>query len=417
MFSQYKQCVKISITALLANKGRSFLTIFGIVIGVGAVIVIMSVGAGAQSLILNQVKTLGTDIIGVMPGKSEEKGPPASVMGIMITTLSYEDAMALRDKKNVPNIEEVAPSAMGIATASWKANNYDTNLRGTSVGYLIVEGGDVEKGRFFTQEEETNLAKVAILGSTVKKELFGDSEAISQRIKIKKHSFEVIGIMEKRGTIAFQNYDDQIILPIQTMQKLIAGVNHLGLIRAKVDNGANMEEAIVDVGSTLRARHNITDQSGASDDFTIRSANEAIEMITTITNALRYFLAAMAALSLIVGGIGVMNIMLISVTERTSEIGLRKAVGANTFNVMSQFLAEAITVTLVGGLIGIILGTIISYLISFGAHLLGYQWEFIVSFFSIILAVGVSMLIGLIFGLYPASKASKLDPIEALRYE
>ncbi len=417
MFDQYKQSIKISITALLANKGRSFLTIFGIVIGVGAVIVIMSVGAGAQSLILNQVKTLGTDIISVMPGKSEEKGLPASVMGIVITTLSYEDVMALRDKKNVPNIEEVAPSVMGIATVSWKANNYDTNLRGTSVGYLIVEGGEVEKGRFFTQEEETNLAKVAVLGSTVKQELFGDSEAIGQRIKIKKHSFEIIGIMEKRGTIAFQNYDDQIILPIQTMQKLIAGVNHLGLIRAKVDNEINMEEAIADTQTTLRARHNITDQSGSSDDFTIRSANEAIEMITTITNALRYFLAAMAALSLIVGGIGVMNIMLISVTERTSEIGLRKAVGANNFNVMSQFLAEAITVTLVGGLIGIISGAIISYLISFGAHLLGYQWEFIVSFFSIVLAVGVSTLIGLIFGLYPASKASKLDPIEALRYE
>lgn len=417
MLSQCRQCVETSIKALLANKGRSFLTMLGIIIGVGAVIVIMAVGAGAQSLILAQVKSLGTNLIGIMPGKSEENGPPTSVMGIVITTLTYDDAMALRDKKNVPNAVEAAAFTNGIGTAIWGANSYDTNLKGTTVGYLEVESGDLEAGRFFTAEEEKNLSKVAILGSTVKNELFGDSEAVGQRIKIKKQMFEVIGVMKERGTVAFQDYDDQILIPIATMQKLIAGVNYLGLIRIKIDSADNIDRAMNDIAATLRERHDIADKSGTSDDFTVRSAAEALDMITTITNALRFFLAAMAALSLLVGGIGIMNIMLVSVTERTREVGLRKAVGANNFNIMSQFLMEAVSITLLGGLIGIAGGIVVSYLIAVGAHLLGYSWDFIVSLFSILLGVGVSMAIGLLFGLYPARKASKLEPVEALRYE
>ena len=417
MFSQIKQCITTSITALLANKARSFLTMLGIIIGVGAVIVIMAVGAGAQSLILAQVETLGTNIIGVMPGKSEEAGLPASAMGIVITTLTYEDVMALQEKKNVPNAADVAGYVNGTGTASWGHNSYDTNLKGVTAGYIKVEGGELKKGRFFNSEEEINLSRVAVLGSTVKGELFGESEAIGQRIKIKKHSFEVIGVMAERGTVAFQDYDDQILIPIKTMQKLIAGVNHLGLIRIKIDSEENIDRAISDVEITLRERHDIADLSGDSDDFTVRSAAEALDMITVITDALRYFLAAMAALSLIVGGIGIMNIMLVSVTERTREIGLRKAVGANNLNIMSQFLIEAVVVTLLGGIIGMVGGVIFSYAISVIANLMGYDWAFIISPLSIILAITVSAAVGLVFGLYPARKASKLEPVEALRYE
>jgi len=417
MWQAIKQSVKTAIFALLANKVRSFLTMLGIIIGVGAVIIIMAVGAGAQSLILAQVKTLGTNLIGVMPGKAEEEGPPASAMGIIITTLTYDDLQALRDKKNAPNIVEAVGYTKGVGTASWGANTYDTNLSGCSVGYIEVEDGEVEQGRFFNKEEERNLARVAVLGSTVKDELFGESEAVGQKVKIKKHTFEVVGVMAERGTVAFQDYDDQIFLPIKTMQKLIAGVNHLGLIRAKIDYDENISRAMEDVAITLREQHDINDASGKSDDFTVRSAAEALDMITTITNALRYFLAAMAAMALIVGGIGIMNIMLVNVTERTREIGLRKAVGANNSNIMSQFLMEAVTVTLLGGLAGIVGGVMISFIISIGAKVLGYDWAFIVSFLSIILAVGVSMAVGLVFGLYPARKASKLEPVEALRYE
>ncbi len=247
--------------------------------------------------------------------------------------------------------------------------------------------------------------------------MFGESDAVGQRIKIKKRSFEVIGVMAERGKAAFQDYDDQIFLPLKTMQKLIAGVNYLGVIRAKVDKEENIQQAMRDVEITLRERHNITDPSGGSDDFTVRSAAEALNMITKITDALSYFLAAMAALSLLVGGIGIMNIMLVSVTERTREIGLRKAVGASKFSIMSQFLMEAVIVTLIGGIIGIIGGVIISYAIAAAINFLGYDWAFIISPISVILAVVVASAIGLVFGVYPANKASKLEPVEALRYE
>lgn len=417
MLNKLKQSLRTSITALLANKVRSFLTMLGIIIGVGAVIVIMAAGAGAQGLILNQVKSLGSNLIGILPGKAEEDGPPASVYGIVITTLTYEDALALRNGKNVPSVTALAAYVSGVGTASWGSAKYDTNLSGTTGSYVAVEGGELESGRFITEEEEANLSKVAVLGSAVKKELFGESEAVGQRIKIKKHSFEVIGVMEERGTVAFQDYDDQVFLPLKTAQKLILGIDYVSMIRAKVDSEENIEQAIRDMELTLRERHGIADPTGGSDDFTARSMAQALDMITAITDALRYFLAAMAALSLVVGGIGIMNIMLVSVTERTREIGLRKAIGANNFNIMSQFLIEAVIVTLIGGIIGIIGGSLASYLISVVINFLGYDWDFILSPFSIILAAVVASAVGLVFGIYPARKASRLEPVEALRYE
>jgi len=410
------QDIKNSITALLSNKGRSFLTMLGIIIGVASVIVIISVGAGAQSLILAQVKSLGANLIGVIPGHSEDDSPFSAMMGFSVTTLTYDDAMALRDKTNVPNIVDVVAYSKGTGAVVWGPNSYDTQLNGATAGYLLVEGGEVDKGRFFTSEEEKNLARVAILGITAKKELFGESEAVGQRIRTKNQSFEVIGVMKERGTVAMQDYDDQILFPIKTAQKMF-GVNHVGMIRAKIDHEDNTGRAMADVEDTLRERHNITDTSGKNDDFTVRSAAEALDMITSITDALRYFLAAMAALSLVVGGIGIMNIMLISVTERTREIGLRKAVGANNSNISGQFLMEAVIITLSGGLAGIIIGVVLSFLIATGAQFLGYDWSFIVSLYSILLAIAVSVSIGLVFGLYPARKAGKLNPVEALRYE
>ncbi|MFA6306838.1 MAG: ABC transporter permease [Patescibacteria group bacterium] len=417
MLEFYKQSIKTSTRALLANKGRSFLTMLGIIIGVSAVIIIMAVGAGAQSLIINQVKTLGTDIIGILPGASEEDGPPATVMGIVITTLTYEDGLALNDKKNVPNIVDLVAYYKSVGNVSWGANSYDTNLSGATVGYMNVEGGEIDQGRFFTKEEETNLAKVAVLGSAVKKELFGESDPIGQRVKIKKHTFEVIGVMKEKGTVAFQNNDDQVFLPLKTMQKLIAGVNHVSMMRLKIDSEEDTDRAMHDVKATLRERHDISDQSGASDDFTVRSSAQAMEMITTITDALKFFLVAIAAMSLLVGGIGIMNIMLVSVTERTREIGLRKAVGANNKSIMIQFLMEAATITLSGGTIGVIIGSLIAILISVIANFLGYSWDLSISLLSITLALAVSASVGLIFGLYPALRASKLQPVEALRHE
>jgi putative ABC transport system permease protein len=396
------------------NKGGSFLTMLGIIIGVASVIIIISIGAGAQSLIMSEIETLGTDKIGVMPGKAEEGEPPASIMGVTITSLTYEDALAIKDK--IPNVANVVAYNNETGSVSWRSNSYLTNIKGCNSSYPEVENGEVAEGRFFTSQEEKDLSRVAVLGSDVKKEVFGASRAVGQNIRIQGKMFQVVGVMEEVGTVAFQNYDDQILIPIKTMQKLITGVEHVNLIRVSVKNKEDLDFTKANIESLLRQRHDIKDPE--NDDFTVRTSAQAMDMVRTVTDSLKYFLAAMAALSLLVGGIGIMNIMLVNINERTREIGLRKAVGANNTHIIWQFLTETIILTLVGGILGILTGI----LLSFGVYLvmsrgLGYHWNFIITFPSILLGIGISALIGIIFGTYPARKASKLSPVEALRYE
>jgi putative ABC transport system permease protein len=411
------EIAKHALISLVENKRRTLLTTLGIIIGVSSVIVIMAIGLSAQNLILGQVSKLGTNLVGIMPGKSEDKGPPATVYGIVITTLTNDDALAIAQPGNVPYVQAVAPMSRGSAVASWRANQINANLIGTTIDYLEVEGGQVAKGRFFTADEDISVARVAVLGSAVKEELFDGSDPIGQRLRLGNQTFEVIGEMAERGKVAFQDYDNNILIPLNSMQKLVAGVRHLGLIRLKIDKQEHVPEAMKSIEATLRERHGIKDTTGASDDFTVRAAADALEALTTVTNGLRFFLAAMAALSLLVGGIGIMNIMLIRVAQRTREIGLRKAVGATNNDILIQFLVESVFITLVGGLIGIAFGELLAWLIAVIAQGLGYDWLYLTSFWSVILAVVVSMLIGLVFGLYPARKASHLNPIEALRYE
>jgi putative ABC transport system permease protein len=417
--------IKLVLRTLLARKGRSFLTILGIVIGVAGVIIIIALGAGAQSLVLGQITKLGTNLLSVQPGKSNEKGPPAQIFGIVVTTLSSADADALRDTDRVPHAEAVNAVVRGSATVVWGEKSIDTILVGTDYNYPKVVSFTMKQGGFFDQKQDQGEANVAVLGATVADELFGSSgvDPIGQIVKVKSTTedkaggvpLRVIGVVSPRGTSFFQDQDDQIFMPLAIGQSQVLGIHYLQAVNLKVDKAENVDQTVKDVTAVMNQQHRIKRDVDA--DFTVRNIATAISILTTITDALSLFLTAMAAIALVVGGIGILNIMMVTVAERTREIGLRKAVGASNINILSQFLLEAGTLTLIGGLFGIVFGVAVSYLISLLMKYLGYDWAFVISLISVVLAVCVSILTGVIFGLYPAFKAAKLDPIEALRYE
>lgn len=406
---------KLAISSLLANKFRSFLTMLGIVIGVSSIIVIISVGAGAQSLIINQIKSVGSNLIAIIPGGSDEEGPPAAAMGIVITTLKYEDAVAIRKERNVPYVSYAAAYVQGVGTISSADRNTDSTFLGTTADYVDVEDVEIAQGRFISSQEEKEIARVVVLGHGIKEELFGSENPLNKKIKIKRETFRVVGVLEERGAAGFINQDDYVFVPLSAAQKLLIGINHVSFIRAKVDDPSKISRTMEDIKYLLRERHDIKDGDPA--DFTVQSQAQALEALTTITDVLKFFMAAIAALSLIVGGIGIMNIMLISVSERTREIGLRKAIGAKYKHIMNQFLVETVIISLISGIVGIIIGSFISIVIALVAKYLEYDWDLVISLFSIVISVGISGAVGLIFGIYPARKAAKLDPIEALRYE
>ncbi|MGW8185103.1 MAG: ABC transporter permease [Candidatus Moraniibacteriota bacterium] len=409
--------IKISFKNLMAAKFRSFLTILGIIIGVASVIIIFAVGQSAQELILDQIRGVGSNLIGVLPGASDEKGPPASAMGIVITTLKYDDFLELKKPKNVTGVVAGAAYVMGTATVENDGTELGMSFTGITSEYPEVESTGMSKGRFFIEEEETNLSRVAVLGVTAAKDIFGDIDPIGRKIKINDYKFTVVGVLKERSSSAFGigSQDEAVFVPILTAQKLLLGINHLAYVRLKIDTIENIPIAEEDAAVVLRNEHDIDDPD--DDDFSIRDQASAVEIVGTVTNAMRYFLLAVGTISLVVGGVGVMNVMLIAVSQRIKEVGLRKAVGAKNIDVMTQFLVESATISFMGGLVGIIFGVAVSFGASLIINAMGYNWKFIIAPSSIVIAVSVSILIGIIFGIYPARKASKISPMEALRYE
>ncbi len=410
-----KECLVNSGQLFWRNKIRSFLTVLGIIIGIAGVIVIVSLGNGAQELIVNQIQSIGSNLIAVFPGNSDDGGPPASVLGIVVKTLKYNDILSLKNNPQARYVEEVSAYVRGNETVYWQGKKVEAVLLGSSYTVLKVEDTDLQAGSFFTKAHEQSLAKVVVLGADIAHDLFGKQNPIGQMIKLGKHYFRVIGVMRPRGSVAFSNQDQQVYIPITTAQKLILGIDYINFARIKVKDETKIEQTKNDVNNIIRQRHKI--KSSELSDFSIKTQEEATKTMLNITQAIKFFLVIISGLSLIVGGIGIMNVMLASVQERIREIGLRKAVGAKNSHILLQFLIETIFLTFISGVMGIIIGISLSYLINLIINRLGFEWNFSISWLAIVISTFVSVLIGLVFGLIPAKKASKLDPIEALQYE
>ena len=407
--------LKTAVKGLKTNKSRSGLTILGIVIGITAIMMVMSLGEGAQNLILSQIQgQVGSKVIEIAPGR-QPKGP-TDFLSMFADSLKQKDVEALEKKSNVSHLAKIMPLVFGSESVLYGNETYQATFYGMNEFAVTMYNVSPAEGRFLSEEEVKSYAGVAVIGSRVKEELFSGDEALGQKIRIKGKNFKVIGILPKKGQGMLIGFDEVVIVPYTTAQRYILGIKHFQHIIVEADSEANIAQTVEDIKITLRNSHNITDPE--KDDFNVNSQADAMAMVSTVTNILTLFLAAMAAISLIVGGVGIMNIMLVSVTERTREIGLRKALGATEKNILFQFLLEAVALTATGGIIGIILGTSFSFLTSLMlSKFWNLNWAFTFPFQAAILGIGVSAFVGLVFGLYPARQASRKSPIEALRYE
>lgn len=405
----FSEQVLESLYTLTVNKMRTGLAILGIVIGIGSVIALLSLGQGTKQSIQSQIQDLGANLLTVIPG-SQRSGAVRGASGGS-TSLTNEDSAAIKNSSQITTIKNVSPEFSRRIQVTTGGNNTNTQVIGAIPVYAEVHKITISSGNFISQNDIDNLSKVTVLGPQVVSDLFGDGTSpIGQSIKANGQTLTVIGVTESKGGSGFQNQDDVIFAPLTTVQKQLFGTNYLTAISLEAKSPEVMTDAQNEVGYLLLARHKLNDPALA--DFSILSQQDILDTASTITGTFTSLLSGIAAISLLVGGIGIMNIMLVTVTERTREIGLRKALGAKKKTIITQFLLEAVTVTFVGGILGIILGTIISFIISSLIKL-----PFAIAPSSIVLSIGVSGAIGIIFGWYPAQRAANLQPIEALRYE
>ena len=402
------ESILIALDGLKANKLRSILTMLGIIIGVGAVIAMVAIGIGVQQKVANSIAGLGSNLLIIMPGANSPSGGVRLAAGSNIT-LTNQDAQAIT--REIANVNAVAPAVSRQLQLVFGNQNWVTSVQGTTPEFLDVRNWNVATGAIFSSRDLDARARVAVIGQTVATNLFGDINPVGQTIRINKAPFRVIGVFEAKGQSATgQDQDDLVVVPLTTAQDRLLGITYVNTINVQAADSDAIDQVQTDITTLLRARHRLP--PNLPDDFSVRNLTAIMATAAETTSTITLLLGNIAAISLLVGGIGIMNIMLVSVTERTREIGIRKALGATYNNILLQFLIEAIVIGVTGGLIGICLGVSGAHIISAVAG-----WNTVISPASILLAFGVSVAIGLFFGLYPARKAALLDPIDALRYE
>lgn len=397
--------VRIAMRAMAANPLRSLLTTLGVIIGVGAVIAMVAIGQGARRAVTDQVQSLGSNLLTVFAGQAQ-MGRIARADSVQ--TLTLEDAEAIRAQ--VPGVVGVSAEYSRAAQVVFRNENVITQISGVTPEFQTVRNFRPAQGEFITADDMRTRAKVAVLGKTVAGRLFPDSDPIGQRVKIRGITFTVIGLMEEKGATGFSDRDDVVFVPLTTAQRRLFGVTHVRTIHVQTASEEEMAAAQEVLTELLRTRHRLSPTQ--DDDFTIRSQADILQALTGVSRTMTMLLGGIAAVSLVVGGIGIMNIMLVSVTERTREIGIRKAVGARRRDILLQFLVESVVLSVTGGVIGIGVGILGSRMISRFAG-----WATLLSAEAVLLAFGFAVAVGVFFGLYPAQRAARLDPIEALRHE
>ena len=415
LYSKIINPFRLAVASLKRNGVRTVLTILGIVIGISAVITVMSAGNGLREFMVGMIEMFGNDTIQTeikVPSTSHVSTENAAgiAMGIQVTTLTLEDAQAV---KELPNVRDNYSMLMGQEIISYAGESRQVLIWGADASFSNVDKTEVVEGRFFTEEEDKSHTQVIVIGQTIKEKIFNNQDPLGKLVKVGKLKFKVIGVMEKRGSMAFFDMDNFIYMPIRTLQKKVMGVDYIQGFLSVVYDVDVVKQTAEEIEIIMRNEHGITDP--IKDDFAVMSMTEAIEIYDSVFGAINLLLIAISSISLIVGGVGIMNIMYVSVIERTYEIGLRKSVGATYSNILWQFLWEALIITFFGAIIGFVVGVILSFAISALASTQGLEWSFIISPASIVLAISFSAVIGVGFGIFPALAAAKLDPVDALR--